>query len=52
MLPAAFLAGQGWGPVLAVINHHSNSIINDLFIILMLAIQCTGSADFFPLFVQ
>ena len=47
-MPAAFLAVQGWWAVLAVISQHNNSIINDLFIILMLAIQCTGSADFFP----
>lgn len=47
MMPAVFLAVRGWWAVLAVINQHNNSIINDLFIILMLAIQHTGSADFF-----
>lgn len=52
-MPAVFLAVQGWWAVLAVINQHNNSIINYLFIILMLAIHCTGSADFFlPLFIQ
>lgn len=46
-MPAVFLAVQGWWAVLAVINQHNNSIINYLFIILMLAIHCTGSADYF-----
>lgn len=46
-MPAAFLAVQAWWAVLAVINQHNNGIINDLFIILMLAIQCKGSAGFF-----
>lgn len=51
-MPAIFLAVQGWWGALAVINQHNNSIINDLFTILMLAIECIGSAEFFPLFIQ
>lgn len=47
MIPDAFLAIQGWWVVPAVINEHSNSIINDLFIIFMFAIQCMESARFF-----
>lgn len=47
MIPAAFLAVQAWWAVLAVINQHNNGIINDLFIILMLAIQCKVAAGVF-----
>lgn len=48
-MPDAFLAVQGWWAVLTVINQHNNSIINYLVMILMLAMWCAGSADYFPL---
>lgn len=48
-MPAALSAVQARWCALSVVHQQNNSTINDLFMILMVAIQWAGSAEIFPL---
>lgn len=49
VMPAALSAVLTQWCALTVVYQHDNCTVNDLFMILMVAIQRAGSAEFFPL---